>query len=214
MAGGRGIFSPAAGEGTTREGSGEEMGMITEDGPEWLIPLRLETPRLVLRQMTDADWPALHAYYSDAEATRFTVGRALTEGESWRTMAAMVGHWVLRGYGPYGLEEKTTGRVVGAVGLWYPNDWPEPEIKWALARVHWGRGLAREAARAVQAMAAEHLPDLHLISLIHQDNAASIRLAEAVGATFEAEVEFRGWPARIYRHPRPSNLRDPGQGRG
>ena len=124
-------------------------------------------------------------------------------------MAGMAGHWLLRGFGPYCLEEKRSGSVLGVAGLWYPNDWPEPEIKWALARPHWGRGFASEAARAVQAMAARHLPDLHLISLIHEDNEASMRLAEAVGATFERTAEFRGAPARIYRHPHPSVLRDP-----
>lgn len=172
------------------------------------VPTALETGRLVLRPFVHEDWRALHAYYSDAEATRYTVGRAFTEADTWRAMASMVGHWTLRGYGPYGVEGKETGALMGVVGLWYPNDWPEPEIKWALARPYQGRGFASEAARAVQGMAARHLPMLHLISLIHEDNEPSIRLAEAVGARFEREMEFRGARARIYRHPHPSELTD------
>jgi RimJ/RimL family protein N-acetyltransferase len=35
---------------------------------------------------------------------------------------------------------------LGTVGLWYPVDWPAPEIKWALIRKAWGKGYAREAA--------------------------------------------------------------------
>lgn len=173
------------------------------------VPTTLETARLTLRPFRHEDWPALHAYYSDADATRYTVGRAFTEAESWRAMAGMAGHWMLRGFGPYCVEERDSGSVLGVAGLWYPNDWPEPEIKWALARPYWGRGFASEAARAVQAMAARYLPDLHLISLIHEENEASMRLAEAVGATFEREVDFRGSTARIYRHPHPSTLRTP-----
>lgn len=166
------------------------------------IPRRIETSRLVLREFTHADWPAMHAHYSDPECTRFTFRRVLTEGESWRAMASMVGHWQLRGYGPYAIEEKATGEVLGAAGLWYPNDWPEPEIKWALSRAHWGKGFASEAVRGVQAMARRHAPGLGLISFIHGDNAASIQLALAVGARLEKTVEFRGGLWNLHRHPR------------
>ena len=84
------------------------------------IPEGLETERLVLRMFVEDDWRALHEHYSDAECTRFTFRRALTEAATWRAMASMVGHWQLRGYGPYAVEKKETGEVLGTVGLWYP----------------------------------------------------------------------------------------------
>ncbi|MCV2371079.1 GNAT family N-acetyltransferase [Roseateles oligotrophus] len=165
------------------------------------FPARLESERLILRPFVHADWPALHAHYADPECTRFTFGRALSEGESWRAMASMAGHWALRGYGPYALEHKVTGAVLGAAGLWYPNDWPEPEIKWALSRAYWGQGFASEAVRAVQAMALREAPELPLISFINAANSASIQLALAVGATLEQLREFRGGRWHLYRHP-------------
>jgi RimJ/RimL family protein N-acetyltransferase len=165
------------------------------------IPERLETERLVLRMFVEDDWRALHEHYSDAECTRFTFRRALTEAATWRALASMAGHWQLRGYGPYALEEKSTKAVLGTVGLWYPVEWPEPEIKWALARRHWGNGYASEAVRAVQQMARECVPDLSLISLIDSRNAASIKLALTVGAALERELDFAGSPFHIYRHP-------------
>ncbi|MCX7162340.1 MAG: GNAT family N-acetyltransferase [Betaproteobacteria bacterium] len=168
---------------------------------DFLIPQRLETRRLVLRMFVDDDWRALHEHYADAECTRFTFRRALTEAGTWRAMASMAGQWLLRGYGPYAVEEKSTQSVLGTVGLWYPLEWPEPEIKWALARRHQGKGYASEAVRAVQSMVQECLPDQSLISLIDCRNAASIRLALAVGATLEREIEFAGSPFHIYRHP-------------
>ena len=171
------------------------------DAANFLIPQTLETGRLRLRPFEHDDWRALHEHFSDAECTRFTFRRALTEAATWRAVASMAGHWLLRGYGPYAVEEKTTGSVLGTVGPWYPIEWPEPEIKWALARRHWGRGYASEAVRAVQRMAHEHLPQLRLISLIDSRNEASIRLALAVGATLEREIEFAGGPFHVYRHP-------------
>jgi len=167
---------------------------------KYQIPVRIETQRLILRTFRDADWVDLHALFSDPECTRYTILRTLTEGESWRMLATLVGHWQLRGYGPYAVEEKATGKVLGPVGLWYPNDWPEPEIKWAISRLYWGRGYASEAARAVKKMAASQLPETSLISLIVSDNERSIRLARALGATFESAMPFRGMTAHIYRH--------------
>jgi len=171
------------------------------DATSFVIPQFLETERLRLRLFEDEDWRALHEHFSDEECTRYTYRRALTEDATWRAMASMAGHWLLRGYGPYAVEEKTTGAVLGAVGPWYPLEWPEPEIKWALARRHWGKGFASEAVRAVQSMAHERLPQLRLISLIDSRNEASIRLALAVGASLEREIEFAGAPFHVYRHP-------------
>ncbi len=166
------------------------------------VPTRLETPRLSLRPFKEQDWRKLHDYYSSESATQYTTGKAFTEGETWRVMCAMVGHWHLRGYGPYALEEKSSGKVLGTVGFWYPNDWPSPEIKWALAPQYWGQGYASEAAREVLKTGLEHLPDIAFISLIHRDNQASIQLAQAIGAKYEKDIEFRGEQWSIYRHCR------------
>jgi RimJ/RimL family protein N-acetyltransferase len=167
---------------------------------DYLTPEFLESHRLLLRPFQENDWKDLHKYYSDEASMKYTNGRALTEGETWRTMAAMIGHWQLRRYGSYALEEKTAHHVIGVAGLDYPNDWPEPEIKWGLIRDFWGKGYASEAVRAVKQMWVEYLPDLSLISLIHPKNTNSINLAKAVGAYFESDYEFRGDTWSIYRH--------------
>ncbi len=169
---------------------------------KYLLPTTLESDRLILRMFREEDWQDLHAYYSDEANTKYTVGRALTEGETWRIMAGMIGHWSIRGYGPYALEEKTLGKVIGVCGLWYPNDWPEPEIKWALAQAYQGKGYASEAARNVQCTVREFLPNLSLISLIDARNEPSIKLALAIGSVFEKKIPFRGGEWAVYRHPR------------
>jgi RimJ/RimL family protein N-acetyltransferase len=166
------------------------------------VPHTLDTARLTLRQFVHDDWRAMHEHYSDPECTKFTFGRALSEGESWRAVASMVGHWQLLGYGPYAAVETKTQTVVGTVGLWHPNDWPEPEIKWALIRKFWGKGYASEAVRAVQEVAACRF-DKPPISFTNAENEPSIKLALAVGASFERQVAFRGAPWHLYRHPAP-----------
>jgi RimJ/RimL family protein N-acetyltransferase len=165
------------------------------------IPQALESSRLLLRMPNEGDWRPLHAYYGDAGSVRFTVGEPFTEAQTWRALAGIVGHWAWRGYGPYTLLDKDEGGVLGVAGLWYPNDWPEPEIKWALVPSARGRGYAAEAARAVRVTARAHLPGMRLISLIAIGNEASVRVAQAAGAWLEREIDFRGSRAEIYRHP-------------
>ncbi len=165
-----------------------------------IVPLVIESARLHLRLPSEDDWRALHAYYGDADSVRYTVGAPLTEAQTWRVLAGIVGHWAWRGYGPYTVCDRADRRVLGVAGLWFPNDWPEPEIKWALVPAARGRRYASEAARAVRAMARAHLPQLRLISLIAVGNEASVRVATAAGARWEREIDFRGGRAAIYRH--------------
>ena len=166
------------------------------------IPEEINTERLKLRIFRENDWQDLFSYYSDETCMQYTTGRALSDWETWRAVATMVGHWQLRGFGPYAMEEIASGKVIGPVGLWYPLEWPEPEIKWGLSRSFWGQGYAREAAEAVRVMASTHMPEYHLISLIIANNANSIKLAESLGAKYEKTVPFRETTAALYRHKR------------
>lgn len=176
---------------------------MTADGGA-AIPEHLDTPRLHLSRPRDADWAGLHAYYADAECARYTFTNPLPESETQRVVGALQKHWQRHGYGPYVLREQGAGAIVGLVGLWFPREWPETEIKWAILRDHWGKGYASEAARAVQAMLPAHLPAMRPISLIHAENERSIALALALGASLEKQLEFRNAPFHQYRHRPPA----------
>ncbi len=164
------------------------------------IPDELESARLLLSRPREEDWQALHAYYSDAECARYTFTHPLPEAETQRVTGALLKHWLRHGYGPYVLRDRASASVAGLVGLWFPREWPETEIKWAILREHWGKGYASEAARAVQAMLPTHLPAMQPISLIHAENERSIALALALGATLERQLDFRNAPFHMYRH--------------
>lgn len=166
------------------------------------IPDAIESARLRLARPQAEDWSALHEYYSDAECARYTFQKPLPESETQRVVGSLVRHWERKGYGPYVLHEKSSAAVVGLVGLWFPSEWPETEIKWAIVRSQWGKGYASEAARAVQAMLPRHLPKMQPISLIHAENERSIALALALGAVLEKQLEFRNAPFHMYRHRR------------
>jgi RimJ/RimL family protein N-acetyltransferase len=122
----------------------------------------------------------------------------LSREDAWRQLAMLIGHWHLRGFGMWAVEERVTGAFVGRVGLHYPEGWPDRELAWALARPFWGRGYAYEAASAALTFAFQTLSWPRVVSLIDPANIRSIRLAERLGERYHREVMIRAHPVRLY----------------
>jgi RimJ/RimL family protein N-acetyltransferase len=171
-----------------------------------MIPV-LQTARLFLRGWREGDFEAFAALHADPEQARF-IGGVLTRNDAWRRMASIAGHWILRGYGTWALEDRATGEFVGWSGLWEPEGLPGCDLGWTLAPTARGRGLAQEAALRGRRYAYETVGLKSLISLIHPLNAASIRVAEKLGAHFERITSFGGADYAMYRHP-PAETFDP-----
>ena len=160
------------------------------------------TPRLVLRAFAPADVEPYVTMMADAEVTRHLGdGRPLPRGEAWRQLAMFAGHWTLRGFGVWAVEERATGAFVGRIGCFEPDGWPAFEIAYTLARAAWGRGLAREGAAAALAHARAALGRTEIASIIRPGNARSIAVATALGARPAETIEFFGAPAVLYRYP-------------
>lgn len=142
--------------------------------------------------------------YADPEVMRFLEdGAPLDRAAAFRSMAVHLGHWLLRGYGQWVLEERATGAFVGRAGLWQPEGWPGLEVGWALDRGSWGLGYATEAGRAAIDYAFNVLQADEVISLIRPENTASIKVAERLGETYAKTIELLGAEARVYRTERP-----------
>lgn len=107
-------------------------------------------------------------------------------------MAFLLGHWQLGGAGMWAVEHRETREFLGVVGFAAPADWPGFELAWTLVRRWWGNGYATESARAALAYAFNTLEKNHVISLIHPENRASIRVAERIGEKLETRIEHLG----------------------
>ncbi len=68
------------------------------------------------------------------------------------------------------------------------GDEAEIELGWTLERAAWGHGFATEGAIAVRDWTVREVQPRRLISLIHPDNARSIRVAEKIGERYEHDV--------------------------
>lgn len=166
---------------------------------------RLETERLIMRAPRESDFEADVEFYASKRSHGF--GGPLTREQTWRNLATVLGHWVMRGYGFWSVDDAATGAYCGHVGLWSPEGWPEPEIGWALQAAAEGKGIAFEAAQAARRHAYETLGWRTAISSIVPGNTRSIALAKRLGAVFESMYEHpTHGTMEIYRHPGPSDL--------
>jgi len=161
---------------------------------------RLETERLVLRAWRADDFEPFAAMMADAETARYLTNdrRPRDRAEAWRDMALFVGHWALRGYGLFAVEEKATGAFVGRVGAWRPEEWVGIELGWALARQRWAQGYALEAARAAGDWMFARLPLDRIVSLIDARNTRSQNLARRLGMNVSAATLHAGAPHDIW----------------
>ena len=100
-------------------------------------------------------------------------------------------HWEQYGFGLWAVDEKETGAFVGRVGLSLHRLWPDdPEVGWGLAPEHWGRGYATEAGGAALRHAFTTLDLARVVSIVHPENGASIRVMDRLGITPWREVPW------------------------
>ncbi len=159
----------------------------------------LETERLRLRMFCKADLDAYAEMCADPEVMRYLgAGQPMSRADTWRQLAMLLGHWQLRGYGMWAVEDRARGHLIGRIGFFNPEGWPGFELGWMLGRPYWGHGFATEGAREALAYAFRELQQTHVISLIRPQNTASIRVAERLGQRLERRVDVRGGEALVY----------------
>lgn len=171
----------------------------------------LHTERLTLRALSPEDFEPLCTFYA-SERSRF-VGGPKDRDHTWRALACEIGHWGLRGYGRFAVDETASGAFVGVVGPWNPEGWPEPEIGWDLMDGFEGRGYATEAARACLDYVFTDLGWRTAISLVAHGNDGSAKVALRLGARKDGVFRHAMFgETDVYRHhPAPDALHS-GQG--
>lgn len=169
--------------------------MVDDRSPPFLVP-RLRTQRLFLREYRMADFDAFAKHLGDPVSTEFTGTH--DRRTSWRIFGCSAGYWALQGTGWWAVEPLEGGAMVGYVGAFFRETWPEIEVAWGTFREHWGRGYATEAMAEVLRWVFEVRKEKRAIALIDAENKRSLRVAEKLGMTHEAETELFGEPMGRY----------------
>lgn len=156
------------------------------------------TPRLRLRDFTEADFDAVHRYASDPRVTATLCWGPNSAGQTraFLATAALEASADPRLTYNLGIEEATDGEVIGGIGL-RPRD-GEPatfELGYCLRPDYWGAGLATEAVAAITAFGFERLAAHRIVAEVFESNGASGRVLEKLGFrpghTFQRHVTCR-----------------------
>jgi RimJ/RimL family protein N-acetyltransferase len=154
----------------------------------------LETARLILRPPIETDLDAWATLDADETATRH-IGGPKNRAQAWLGLAAAAGMWSLRGCGLFSVIEKASGRWIGRIGPWLPEDAIGTEIGWAVLPAAQGQGYAVEGADAAMCWTFEALGWTEVIHCIDADNLPSIAVARRLGARWlraEGAVQVYG----------------------
>jgi RimJ/RimL family protein N-acetyltransferase len=163
----------------------------------------LETDRLVLGSWQASDWLELRPIATDPEVMRYiTGGVPWTDEQIQWFVKRQIELYSERGHCRWKLLAKGADAMLGfcGVGLWHDA----PEIGWWLARQHWGRGFATEAARVALQDLFDRVRLDRVISIVRPANTASIRVMEKLGLSLECELQNEGVPVRKYVACRPT----------
>jgi RimJ/RimL family protein N-acetyltransferase len=163
----------------------------------------LETERLTLRAPLASDWPAFREYRASPR-TVYT-GGAKQEQAAAEHFAAFFGHWVLRGFGRLIAEDRATGMPLGHFGPMQWTEGVEVEMTWSLwSAASEGRGLATEAARAMQVWAFVTLGLASARAEVHPENPASHAIARRLCGRIDPDLRPQWMGAgSVYRFEGP-----------
>ena len=167
----------------------------------------LETPRLLLRDFTAGDWPAVLAYQRDPRYLRLYewADRTPAEVQAFVQMFIDQQHAEPRTRFQFAVTLRQTGELLGNCGI--RRDSPvshEAEIGYEIAPDQWGRGYASEAVAATVRFGFETLRVHRITAWLVADNVASARVLEKNGFQLEGRLRdkeaYKGryWDVLMY----------------
>jgi ribosomal-protein-alanine N-acetyltransferase len=151
-------------------------------------PNVLKTTRLFGRRVGLDDLPYLIETDSDPRVQSTLFGKVQTEEQSRARLGRWLQMWDEHGFG-FWLFTAGPGPTVGHGGLFpSPREAAEVEVGYVLKPAYWGQGFATEITQAALQVGFEQLRLERIIAIAQASNAASRRVMEKCGMTFEAEI--------------------------
>jgi ribosomal-protein-alanine N-acetyltransferase len=178
----------------------------------------LETDRLVLRRITPDDFDFFARIHADPDVARYiSHGRPRVPEETRAWLEATLSGYLALELGQLAVVRRSDGALLGRCGLsdlsvevgkaegavprcwWVRTQIPsgtnvtfEHELGYTFDRASWGQGYATEAVGRVFSYARDVARISRIMSLIHPDNARSLKLAARFGAVLDGRVESVG----------------------
>ena len=161
----------------------------------------LDTERLRLRVLRQADAASLFAVLSDRQVTEFYDDEPFTEVAQAREQIVS---WN-EGFGArrcirWGIVLREDGVVIGSCGYYSLHGWHgRASIGYELARSFWRQGIMTEALRAITQFGFDEIGLNRIQATVMQGNQASIKLLEKLGFGREGVLRaYENWEDKGY----------------
>jgi RimJ/RimL family protein N-acetyltransferase len=152
----------------------------------------IETARLHLRPLVEADFGDFSAYDSMPEVARYLYWEPRGLAESREAFEAHLHRTALEGEGDalvLGIVWREVGKVVGHVSLgWVSSEHQTGEIGFIVSPAYQGHGLAMEAAEVMLGLGFDGLRFHRMFGRCDGRNLSSARLMERLGMRREAHL--------------------------
>ena len=152
--------------------------------------MKMETTRLLLRELNPEDFNALHEILSDPQTMRHYPS-PFSEEQTRRWIMRNMERYQQLGFGLWAVVLKETGKLIGDCGITMQNIHSEilPEIGYHIHRDYQRKGYASEAACACMDYLFEHTQFHTAYSYMKYTNAASYGVALKIGMRFIEEYD-------------------------
>lgn len=166
--------------------------------------IHLETPRLILREVTIDDAPGFYELDSDPEVHRYLGNKTINSlQECYDTIAFLQKQYKEYGIGRWAVVEKESGEFIGWSGIKFVTETFNNHINYydlgyRLIRRFWGKGYASESAFATRDYAFSKLGVNELFGAAHFSNAASNKILIKCGFTPGIPTDYEGEPVNWY----------------
>ncbi len=154
-------------------------------------PVELEGERLILREVREEDWEAVHRYASDPQVCRFMAWGPNTVAETKAHVQRCIeaARDLPRRKFSLAVTVKDTGEAIGCCGLVVSNaEHGEAHIGYSLTQQYWGQGYATEAARLLVEFGFQRLGLHRIFATCDPENRASARVLEKAGMQLEGRM--------------------------
>ncbi|MES5043653.1 GNAT family protein [Rhizobium nepotum] len=167
---------------------------------------RLTTARLVLRPHVITDEALYRAFWSaDVHPIEGVRSIAPLDPElAFARLLRFIGHWSAFGFGPFVVEEASTGRIVGEVGFAHMRrgngtDFDGvPEAMWKIDAELTGKGVATEAVATATEWFDGSGISQRTVCMIDPLNTPSLAIAARFGFRPFRDTTFRDSPVRLF----------------
>lgn len=163
-----------------------------------------QTPRLFLRQFTEADAPLILELNSDPEIVKYLHEPTLkTVDHAAQILKDIILPQYDNGLGRWAIHVKENNEFIGWCGLKYRPELDEIDLGYRLMQKAWGKGYATEAAQYSLAHGFNMLNLKMITGRAHIENIASIKVLEKIGMNFIGEAVVDDCPVRTYTKANP-----------